>query len=67
MDAVTKALTKTLRAAGVMLTHEPTPEGQHRVTATDPDTGETYIVTSPDLYAAVCEVAEAVGFDLEDG
>ena len=66
MDAVTKAVIKTLRAAGIALTNELTPDGQHRVMAIDPDTGETHIVTDPDLYAAVCEAGEAAGFELDD-
>lgn len=64
---VTKALIDMLRPAGATVAHEPTPGGQHRMTAIDPDTMETYIVTHPDLYAAVCEIAQGVEFDVNAG
>ena len=67
VDAVTKALIDTLGAAGVTVAHEGTPDVQHRVTAIDPDTRETYIVTHPDLYSGICHSAQRVGLDLEDG
>ncbi len=59
-DPVTKALLDVLPASGVTVTHEPTPAGQHRLTAIDPDTKQTSIVTDPELYAAVYEVAQAM-------
>ena len=36
------------------------------VTATDPS-GERWTVRGPDVYAALCELAEQVGFELGDG
>ena len=36
------------------------------VTATDPS-GESWTVRGPDVYAALCELAEQVGFELADG
>ena len=36
MDALTKAVIKTLRAAEVILTHEGTPDGQHRTQSLRP-------------------------------
>ncbi len=37
------------------------------VNAIDAKTGESFTVTAPDQYTAVGELAEHVGFDLEDG
>lgn len=67
MDAVTKALLDAIEAFGVAVTYTRGPDGQYRVTGVHSQTAETYVVTAPDLYTALCELAQAVGFDLEDG
>jgi hypothetical protein len=37
------------------------------VTAIDPDTSGTYIVTDSDLYTGIRHVPQRVGFELEHG
>jgi len=64
---VTKALLHVLAASGVTITHEQTPERQHRVTAVGPDTRDTYLTDHADLYAVVSQVAQGVKLDVNAG
>ena len=66
MDHITKVVLEVMAGAGVTVTHTQMPDGQYGVIATDPAKNETHVATGSDLYTAVCEAAQAVGFDLED-
>ena len=48
MDRLTEVVIETLCRAGVTVTCDETADGQHRITATDPDKRETYVVICPD-------------------
>ncbi len=67
MDEVIRAVILALPGPGVIVTHERTSDGRHRAKGVDRESGHMYIVTDATLYGAVCQVAQHVGFDLEDG
>ena len=65
LDPTTKAVIEVIRGAGyaVSLRYDKVT-----FTATAQDAGgETWTVTAAEPYAAVCELAEQVGIELEDG
>lgn len=64
---VVKTVIEMMSDQGLVVSHEVTDDGQHTVTAVDQATAKTHSATHADLYAAVCEAAQAAGFDLEDG
>ncbi len=68
---VTRAILKTIKGVGFHLGECKTfhEDGAMRyvVNAVDSKTGESFTVTAADEYAAVVELAQQVGIDLEDG
>ena len=67
MDATTKALIETIDDTGYMVMTGADSHGNSVVEATDERTGEKFVVRADDLYAAVVELAQQVGIDLEGG
>lgn len=47
--------------------HGPNAEGGWMLAAANDATGERWTVESDRLYAGVCELANQIGFDLDDG
>ena len=66
MDAVTKALTETIGAAGFAV-QLGASKGHHVVEAVNEQTGERFVVRGEDLYLTVVELAGQVGLELEEG
>ena len=56
----------TLADAGYIVAIGSDPNGRIVASAQDPS-GETWQVWAGDAYAAVCELAGQVGFELDDG
>ena len=67
MDAAAKAIIETITDAGYSVMTGADSDGNSIVEATDKATGERFVVRADDLYAAVVELAQQVGIDLEDG
>ena len=66
LDPPTKAIMATLADAGFLVSIGSDPDGRIVTSARDP-AGETWQVWAADAYAAVCELAGQVGFELDDG
>ncbi len=73
MDVIptaTRKLLNVLRERGhdvetATVTDDPSGVEHHRVVAVDRRTGERWAVTAPDAYSAACELALALGWELE--
>lgn len=65
-EHVTQALIYVMEDAGITLAYERAEDNAHRLTGTSAETAQTHTATGSDLYATICEVAQALGFDLED-
>jgi hypothetical protein len=66
MDTKTKTLIETISNAGYTVMTGADSDGNSVAEATDEATGEMFVVRPDDLYAAVVELAQQVGLDLED-
>ena len=65
MDTVTKSVIETIGDAGYAVIVNAA-DGHPVVTAIDEKTGELFIVRGDNLYAAVVELAQQLGFGLDD-
>ncbi|MCP4246510.1 MAG: hypothetical protein GY778_05625 [bacterium] len=66
LDPPTKAIMAVMASDGFVVTIGHNNDGRIVASAQDP-AGETWQVWAADAYAAVCDLAEQVGFDLADG
>ena len=66
MDPTAKALIETIGRAGYVVNLDAAGGGTMAVTAISEESGETWVVRDADLYSAVVQVAEQIGFELRE-
>ena len=67
MDATTKAIIETIIKTGYSVMNGVDRNGNSVVEAAHETTGERFVVRADSLYAAIVELAQQVGLELEDG
>ena len=65
MDTVTQSLIETIGNAGYDI-QIGSEKGCHIIETVDQESGERFIIRSSDLYEGAIELAQQIGFELEE-